>query len=202
MVRGFLAAAAALAVVACSTAGTNERSDVASTTSGSSDDETRGQSVETRISDLNIVLTYPADWYLAEEDLTPAVSNPREVFSLGSFPLRPGGPNCAQVPTHALHDLGPTDVFLTVQERGGDATPSGWESRPDNFGPTPGSTDNEIYDCVDPGERNDVRAIHWMSFTDQDRYFYGRVALGRDADPDDVAAVWGVLDRLVIEPAR
>jgi hypothetical protein len=45
-----------------------------------------------------------------------------------------------------------------------------------------------------------VDALHWIWFTDQDRYFHVLVALGRDATPEDVSAIWGTLDQLVIEP--
>ncbi len=60
---------------------------------------------DAEIDGFNMVLTYPGDWYLAEQSLTPNLSSPTEVFSLGSFPLRPGGPNCAQIPSQALHDM-------------------------------------------------------------------------------------------------
>jgi hypothetical protein len=152
------------------------------------------------IPEAHMVLTYPAGWHLADGNLTPNLADPREVFSLGSFPLRVGGPHCAQVPSQALHDLETTDVFLTLQERGADAIASGFDPRPHKFGPTSGSTDNEVYDCVEPDERDDIGKIHWIWFTDQDRYFHVLVALGREAAPENVSAAWGVLDQLVIEP--
>lgn len=156
------------------------------------------ESVE--INGFNMVLTYPGDWHLAEESLTPNLASPTEVFSLGSFPLRPGGPNCAQIPSQALHDMAATDVFVTVQERGSGTDPSGFDPRPDKFGPTPGSTDNVFYDCLELEERDDVDAIHWIWFTDQDRYFHLLVALGRDASHEDTSAVWSVLDEMQIQP--
>lgn len=152
--------------------------------------------------DSLMVLTYPADWHLADENLTPNLSNPREVFSVGSFTLAPGGPNCAQAPTQALQDMGKTDVFLTVQERTDASTLSGFDPWPDNFGPTPGSSENVFYDCLDPDERQDLSAIHWISFTENVRYFHALVAIGQDADPEDIAAVWKTLDRLVILPTQ
>ena len=152
------------------------------------------------IPEFKMVVTHPTHWRLAEENLTPNLGNPREAFSLGSFPLRPGGPNCAQIPSQALHDLEDTDVFVTVQERGSDAIQSGFDPRPDNFGPTRGSTDNVFYECLAPEEREDVGTIHWIWFTDQDRYFHVLVALGRDAAPQSASAIWSTLDQLVIEP--
>ena len=151
------------------------------------------------IPDFKMVVTYPAEWLLAEERLTPNLGGPLEVFSLGSFPLRPAGPNCAQIPSQALHDLSGTDVFVTVQERG-TTDPSGFEPRPVKFGPTPGDTNHVFYECLEPEERADVGTMDWIWFTDQDRYFHVLVALGREAPPESVAAIWSTLDQLVIEP--
>jgi len=162
--------------------------------------ETDADAVRIEMSDFNVTLTYPNGWYLADSSLTPNLSSPTEIFSLASFPLRPGGPNCAQIPSRALHDMDASDVFVTLQERNSGADPSGYEPRPDNFGPTPESTENVIYDCLEPEERGDVGAIHWIRFTDQDRYFYVLVALGRDADHQEVSAIWDSLDRMVILP--
>ncbi len=182
-VRSFLLGVSILTLLAC-TAG-----------AASLSDEVR----VVDIPDFGMVLTYPVDWHLAEESLTPNLGDPREVFSLGSFALTPGGPNCAQVPSQALHDLESTDVFVTVQERT-TSTPSGFDPRPDNFGPTPGDTNNVFYECLEPEERADVGTIHWIWFSDQDRYFHILVALGRDATPESETAIWSTLDQLAIEP--
>jgi hypothetical protein len=160
-----------------------------------------GDHLHVELRDSNLSLSYPNGWQLAEVSLTPNLSNPAEVFSIGSFPLTASGPNCAQVPSQALHDMAATDVFVTVQERGRDAIPSGFDPRPDTFGPVPGSTDNVFYDCLEPDERDDIAAIHWIWFTDRARYFHALVAIGRDASPDDISAAWKVLDRMEIGPS-
>jgi hypothetical protein len=178
-------------------------SDIRESPWGTSEDppETTNDMQVVELDESSIVLTYPADWQLAEENLTPNLADPREVFSLGTFALTPGGPNCAQAPTQSLHDMDGTDVFLTVQERWGVGTlTSGFDPRPDEFGPTPGSADNVFFECLDPEERSDLSAIHWIWFTDAGRYFHVLVAIGRDADPSDISAVWETLDRLVILP--
>ena len=159
-----------------------------------------GELNEAHLTDVNITVKYPSDWYLAEQSLTPNLGNPHEVLSVGSFPLNSGGPNCAQIPSQALGEMTATDVFVTVQERGADAIPAGFAPRPDEFGPIPGSTQNELYECVDEAERADIDAIHWIWFRDQDRFFHVAVAIGEDAAPEDVAAAWKVLDDLIIEP--
>src|SRR4051794_26016923 len=61
-------------------------------------------------------VTYPRDWTRAETNLTPRLASPKEILSIGTYPLRPGGSNCAQVPVNALEDLGPADAFFTIEE--------------------------------------------------------------------------------------
>ena len=154
---------------------------------------------DTRVVELPesaMVVTLPSEWHLADVSLTPNLGSPVEVLSVGSFPLNPGGPNCAQIPSQALHDMEPTDVFVTVQETGPGA---GSEPRPDTFGPTSGSGGNVFLGCVGPEEQDDIGELHWLSFTDQGRYFYVAVAIGKGATSDDVSAIWSVLDDLVIE---
>lgn len=94
----------------------------------------------------------------------------------------------------------PTDLLLTIKERmTGEAS---FDRRPDNFAPTPDSADNTFYDCLKPGARSDVSAIHWTSFIDAGRYFHVLVAIGHNADPKDISAIWDTLDRLVILPTN
>jgi len=149
-------------------------------------------------------LTYPAGWTVADENLTPHLVDPREIVSVGTYPLRPGGkaPIDAYLPKNALADLGADDVFVTVQ--GSDAALGPDSSRPSAF--TPAS----VCDAGDPACRDGtslglegVRAW-WIPFTDPGtgRGFYAFVAMGEDAyrDPARTAAAWAVLDSLSFEP--
>ncbi len=62
-------------------------------------------------------VAFPSTWRRATTSLTPALSGPTEILSVGTGTLRPGDASrCAQFPTHALQRLGRRDVFLTVQE--------------------------------------------------------------------------------------
>jgi hypothetical protein len=62
-------------------------------------------------------VTYPSDWTPASEILTPALTDPREIFALGTYPLRPGGSSCTNFPMNAIEDLGPTDALIWLSER-------------------------------------------------------------------------------------
>src|SRR3954471_6919576 len=73
----------------------------------------------------------PPGWHLPRRSLTPHLVNPRQVLTVGTGPLPPGG-RCAQFPSAALGAMRPTDVLVAVQERLG-ATRS-FRPRPSRFG--------------------------------------------------------------------
>ena len=64
-----------------------------------------------------LLVTYPNDWMPASQILTPTLTDPREIFAVGTYPLRPGGTNCAQYPVNAIEDLGPSDALIWLAER-------------------------------------------------------------------------------------
>jgi hypothetical protein len=95
-------------------------------------------------------IRYPAAWERSIQSLTPGLTDPREIVSVGSYHMRPGGELCAHLPVNALEDLGPEDAFLTVQER---AQPhlAAYPPRPIHFDlgePTEGSTASSV--CGSP----------------------------------------------------
>jgi hypothetical protein len=146
-----------------------------------------------------LAISYPPDWVRAETTLTPNLASPREMLSIGTFPLEPGGPGCANVPTNALTRLGPEDVFLTLQ---------GEASRPDSddrpvFGPGVGISIEglEFPYCLAEEERLEIGAMQWILFSDAGRSFYLLVAIGRDASAETVEQVWMVANSLVIAAA-
>jgi hypothetical protein len=90
----------------------------------------------------------PQDWHRSEGSLTPDLVDPHEILALGTFDLRPGGPNCAHLPVQALTDLAPGDSLIWVAERErGDV--SSYPARPVAFGPTSGTDTDESPDCLD-----------------------------------------------------
>ncbi|MGZ5290376.1 MAG: hypothetical protein ACXWE5_12925, partial [Actinomycetota bacterium] len=153
-------------------------------------------------------MSYPAGWTVAEENLTPELVDPREIVSVGTYTLRPGGEGVgidAYLPGRAFADLGPADALITVQE---------YEPRPGVFGTPRPSTFDPATAC---GEGNaacregtslgldGVRAW-WIPFSEPSsgRAFYAFVAMGEDAyrDPGRSGAVWAVLDSLSFDGAN
>lgn len=134
----------------------------------------------------------PPGWHLASESLTPHLADPYEVFSAANFPLRHHPAQCAQKPS-ALDDLGPAGVLVSVQERGRGSVGDAYPARPENFAPLP-----------DPGQLECTPAhgeLHWYSFADGGRNFYGMVAYGPEATAAARADGFEVLSRAVYAAA-
>jgi hypothetical protein len=106
-------------------------------------------------------------WHVAARILTPRLVNPRELLSVGTFQMRPGG-RCAQSPSTAYSDMGPSDGLITFMERKGHA--ENYQARPAEFRlrPTPGPGD-----CAPASV-----ATQMAAFRDHGRIVYAFVALG------------------------
>ncbi len=145
-------------------------------------------------------ITYPDDWVRAGSTLTPQLSDPREILSIGTYPLRPGGETCNDVylPGNALGDLGIGDVFITIQESSGG---SGFPPRPSSFGPDAAqfAVDGPACDSYGPIE---LRGW-WFGFSDQGRYFYAFVTLGPGVSHDGqvLRIAWHIMNSFHPDPA-
>lgn len=156
-------------------------------------------------SDRGFSIAYPARWHRATESLTPILSDPKEMISVGTYVLRPGG-MCAQYPSQAIEDLGPTDAMVTVQEdqalrpqqsEARSAVYLRFPPRPSHFGPDSGHGQDESPGCVHQPKEFFHR---WIPFRDQGRTFYAYVAMGTDVDPAVAREAWGILDSLKLDP--
>jgi hypothetical protein len=137
-------------------------------------------------------------WQATRASLTPHLADPREVLSVATFPLRYRPTDCAQVAGSALEDLGPSDAFITLQERGTDPG-SSWAdfpARPAHFGPQLGGA-SEASACVPSARFVD----HWFGFTDGGRHFHVEVAFGPEASAATRDQAWAVLDSLDVDPS-
>lgn len=137
-----------------------------------------------------VEVTYPSDWYRAEERLTPKLQDPLEILSLGTYPLRPGGDRCDQHPVNALEDLGPDDAFILVLERAEPYPASGYPPRPSRFELPSDSETNRF--CVPYTRRLD----EWLAFSDGGRAFYLLVALGDSASEETRMDLFRILNSL------
>lgn len=138
--------------------------------------------------ELGLAVRYPQEWHRASERLTPHLADPKEVLSLGTFPLRPGGDRCSHMPVRALEDFGPEDAFVSIQER---ANPREREFLPRRVFRAPDDLHTGRF-CV-PDEH---RADEWLFFSDKGRGFYAIVALGTQASPETRDELVHVLNSL------
>ena len=160
--------------------------------------------------ELGYEVTYPAEWTVAHENLTPWLSSPTEILSLGTFPLRVSEhPDDgfrlfdAPIAPVALQDMRSDDVFISLQESGGGSAGS-TGNRPDHFGPL--GCDESIYGCRPLKElpaalREAPFRAWWIPFKDAGRAFYLFVAIGTDVTPELHHQAWEVADSISFEPA-
>jgi hypothetical protein len=137
----------------------------------------------------------PEGWQVAETTLTPNLGDPKEILSAGTFPLRPGGDNCAHMPDAAMEDLGSEDVLVSLQER---PTPDeSFAPRPESFAPVlTGISHGDAFECTEASQRVDLGVLVWLSFQDQGRSFYLLVAMGTDINDETRQQTVEFLDSL------
>jgi hypothetical protein len=156
----------------------------------------------------------PPGWHRARESLTPDLADPREILSVGSYPLRYSAkarchvPGC---PLPAIDDFGPTDVLVSIQERGAsDSVGSvgvprarmvaGYPPRPRPFTVDPMDlryAPSERRHCA----RLRIGAASFTPFRDAGRAFYAFVAIGRSASERTRRDALRLLDTLRFTPA-
>jgi hypothetical protein len=143
-------------------------------------------------------VAFPGTWHRAIEAVARELTEPREVLSLATFPLRYHPTDCEAFAGAARSDLGSHDAFLTVQERGYDPV-SDWRdfpSRPEHFHPTSGEPAEAR--CGDPPGAT----VYWRNFTDAGRHFHTLVVIGPDAPGSVRSEAWRILDSLRLDPDR
>lgn len=125
-------------------------------------------------------IRHPAAWERSIQSLTPMLTDPREIVSLATYHMRPGGELCEHLPANALEDLGAEDAFLSIQERP-DPHLAVYPPRPIQFDLGEPNKQFEGVDCVrEPGDL----LQWWLPFRDGSRAFYALVALGTSASEE------------------
>lgn len=140
-------------------------------------------------------LAMPDEWHLATERMS-RISEPRELFSVGTLALQWRPTDCEAFAGAAGAGMGRADVVVTVWERGHDrhSTWSDFPPRPAAFGPV--HDGDPASDCGEPAGTK----THWRNFSEAGRHFHTFVRIGPDASPGPVAEAWGMLDRLSLDP--
>lgn len=116
----------------------------------------------------------PSNWRVARRRLTPSLTNPRELISVGTGPMvRQTGSACHHMPGASLDAMGPTGAFLSIQE---------WRGAREDVRLFPGRTRALRLDR--PPTRGWVCArsarvrVWWMPFRERGRAFYALAGAG------------------------
>jgi hypothetical protein len=144
-------------------------------------------------------VSIPPGWHRAAQRLTPALTDPVEIFVAATYPPEPGDLDCGPV---ALSGLDSDQAMVTILERGPDpgADWSDFPPRPDHFSFEPGM-DSEFTDCLRKTRGVALKA-HWFRFTDGGRHFHVLVAVGESAYPGAMADAYRMLDSTRFAVAR
>ncbi len=150
-----------------------------------------------RDADRGYEITLPGGWQVAERNILPRITDPRQVVAFGTYPLRYRPTNCEAFAGSAREDLGSRDVLGLVMERGFDRR-SEWPEfgpRPARFGPAdprgaePGCGDRR-------GTTSD-----WIPFTDSGRHLYALLVFGAAVTDERREQAYRALDSLRLDPA-
>jgi hypothetical protein len=107
------------------------------------------------------------------------------------------------MPVTAMRDLGPTDVFLYLEEGVPIASPGEWDARPATFAGWLTGIDEgtDAWECMRDDERGNIGALRWLAFAQSGRGLYLLAVIGTDASDEDVATAARILDSLEVEEA-
>ncbi len=144
----------------------------------------------------------PPGWRVSPRNLTPGLSDPREILAMGTGPMPPnvGG----NLPTRTMTNLGSRDVILSVQERstgsghpdldlpGGASDATSFPPRPDHFR----LGDRPSWVQPEPGDGTRQARFWWRGFAEADRRFYVLVGVGANATPQRRRQIEAVADSL------
>jgi len=150
-----------------------------------------------RDAERGLSVSLPSDWHRARQSLTPSLVEPREILSIGSYPLRYQRRSRCHVPScpvPAIDGLGRGDVLVSIQERRGSGAygfPA--QRRPFQLDPMRLSFPaGRSWTCA---KRRLARAF-WTPFAASGRGFYAFVAFGRGVTRQTRRDVVRVLDSL------
>ena len=139
--------------------------------------------------DHDFAVSYPPEWFKADESLTPYLEDPAEIVSVGTFSLAPGPSECAQFAGHAMGEMNAGDALVSFQESSGPLEGRYVVARPETPFSFESGYETDAQECVsDPVPFAD----RLIPFTYGGRSFYAYAAWGEDvsaATKQDVLSV-------------
>jgi hypothetical protein len=140
-------------------------------------------------------ISFPHSWHRATERIS-RLSDPRELVSVATMPLAWRATDCEAFAGAAGASMGPSDVVVTVWERGTDSDPGwrGYPPRPRKFAPASDSEPTSGGCGEPPGT-----VTHWRNFSQYGRRLHTLVRIGPDAPPNAASEAWQILDGLHLD---
>ncbi len=136
-------------------------------------------------------IAQPPSWHRADSELMPDLG--WTSVTVATFPLRPGGAECAHMPENALRDLGPQDVLLSVFFGGAGPESPSWPEGGFNdevFPAADSSTD--AHECAGRPELE----VHWGAWGTGGQGSYLLAVFGDDVADDVRRQAWATLSSL------
>jgi hypothetical protein len=145
-----------------------------------------------------VTVDYPADWARASKPLTPPGMDPRDILSVGSFPLRFRHTGCDAWAGSAQQDLGASDAFVSVRETGdlSRADYGNFPARPPHFS---AEFDQPPEPSPCPGGHGFLQQLR---FSDAGRNFDVLLGFGAKVGEEGRREAYRVLDSLRFDPDR
>ena len=144
-----------------------------------------------------IQVEVPPGWSVAQENLTPWLSHPTEVLSVGTFEMPVSHdpddePRVFDAPVApaALAAMTATDAFVSLQASGPTDAP---DDRPPSFRTA------ENRPCCSEQTGDYPFTWWWIPFIDQGRAFYLFVAVGNHAESSISDQAWAIANSLVVD---
>jgi hypothetical protein len=142
-------------------------------------------------------VSFPPEWSRADRNLTEGITDPVEILTLATFPLRGHDQLCGR--RGALAEVRPDAALVTLQERGRGAYRGlDMPLRSGRFRPDPDLPGMSVWPyCAAGSERRRVPMDdYWFGFSDAGRAFHVLVAIGKEAPADARRDAFRILDSL------
>jgi hypothetical protein len=140
----------------------------------------------------------PPGWDLAEQSLSPEVTDPVEVFLAASFPLDESRGLC-----RSLERIPPDQALVTLQERGRGAFGGpDFPPRPATFEPDPSLPGTSTWPYCASGDQQRPIPMddYWFGFGDGGRAFHVFVGVGKEVPAELRREAFAILDTLRFDP--
>ena len=143
-------------------------------------------------------VAFPPGWELADQSLSPSVTDPVEILLVASFPVDESRGLC-----RSLEGIPPDQALVTLQERGrGAYGDQSFPPRPASFEPDPALPGGSTWPYCGSGDHKPPIPMldYWFGFGDAGRAFHVFVGVGTSAPAELRREAFEILNTLRFDP--